>query len=810
MEQSWFAMAVGAGLVFGFLIAWISLRADRANIYARGRLESEKDRASMEERVLAKDARIQELQQGLREYRELLANMREENANLRAVHNEYEARVADIREQAEERLALVNESQQRLVETLRETLNEKIQEQESKVWAAEAEVERARQANDELRASISAQPADPEASALLNERELQLASVHAEALQMRKKIEVLEAERATKPQADTGVAGGAELLAERERQLGAVLSEAFALRARVESLESQQAQWEQAAANAGRPELLAEREAKLAAALAEAQSSRERIVELEQAAANAGRPELLAEREAQLAAVLAEAIASRIRIAELQEAAGNAASAELLAEREAQLGVVATQTQALKERIAELEHAVANAMRPELLAEREAPLADALVSVHASREQITVLEQAAAAAVRPELLADREALLSASLEQVQALRERIEALETEKSDTGAASAAGRVAMELLADRDAQLKVAQVEAQADRERIETLEAERVALEVRLEAAVPRETLAEREALLAAAAGQIEFSRQRVATLEAEKQALIAAAIAPEILAEAHANVERLNAELEVSRDCVDQARLEAEAVRDQARTALEAAAQNRYRRAPFSPVRVRRVVEMSGLAIHTEFSDAEGDSFADKASIQLPGSKRIVIHSLPDAGHYRAAVNAPTLEESAALMVELAAAVRTHLASLSAVGKELPVAFLPGDVLLGAALEQDPDLLEFAAQRGVIVATPNSLVGLLGTAAASWRKHKILEELAEARGHNQKLIDQMTSLSGTLDGLRGTLGSAMSSLSRTTSLPEAEFAQARSNGRVEEHAGEEHGLIVSGSDSQSST
>ena len=55
MEQSWFAMAVGAGLVFGFLIAWISLRSDRANIYSRGRLDAEKDRASLEERVLAKD-----------------------------------------------------------------------------------------------------------------------------------------------------------------------------------------------------------------------------------------------------------------------------------------------------------------------------------------------------------------------------------------------------------------------------------------------------------------------------------------------------------------------------------------------------------------------------------------------------------------------------------------------------------------------------------------------------------------------------------------------------------------------------------
>ena len=119
MEQSWFAMAVGAGLVFGFLIAWVSMRADRANIYARGRIDADKDKASLEERIIAKDARLQELQQGAQGDRELLEQLRDENANLRAIHQEYESRVSDIRQQADEKLALVNESQQRLVETLR-------------------------------------------------------------------------------------------------------------------------------------------------------------------------------------------------------------------------------------------------------------------------------------------------------------------------------------------------------------------------------------------------------------------------------------------------------------------------------------------------------------------------------------------------------------------------------------------------------------------------------------------------------------------------------------------------------------------
>jgi DNA recombination protein RmuC len=183
--------------------------------------------------------------------------------------------------------------------------------------------------------------------------------------------------------------------------------------------------------------------------------------------------------------------------------------------------------------------------------------------------------------------------------------------------------------------------------------------------------------------------------------------------------------------------------------------------------------------MSGLAIHSEFSEATDGSFADVVSIQLPGTKRIIIHSLPDIQPYRDAIDAATEAECTAKLAELAAGVRAHLGSVESGGKELAVAFLPGDVLLGVALEQDPDLLEFAAQRGVVVATPNSLVGLLGTAAASWRQHRLSAELTGVRAQNQGLFAQMAQLAGSVDTLRSSLGAAMSTFER----PEEETAPA---------------------------
>jgi DNA recombination protein RmuC len=667
-------MAVGAGLIFGFLIAWISLRSDRANIYARGKSDAEKEKTSLEERILAKDNRIQELQQILQKDRDTVEGLRDENANLRATHAEYDSRVTEIRQQAEEKIALVNESQHRLVETLRGTLNEKSEELEARVRAIQTELEQVRQENESLRAVIAATPPPAPAGQpeLLAEREMQLASVLEEALQMRKQIDTLEAERAA-----LASTPAAELLAARERQLTQVLGEALHLRERVDALEAEKA-------HAIAPELLGEREGQLTVALAERDAARERVQTLEAQSAMAAAPELLAERETQLAAALAEA------------------------------GIV-------RERLQSLE-----AEKAELAAAREA-----------AQQRVEALEAEKAGAIAPELLAEREMQLAAALAEAGVVRERLQSLETEKAELAAAR------------------------EAAQHQVEALEAEKASRQPTITDRIAMELLADREI-------QLKEARQRLDEAQAYNQSL---------QAEGRAHAERLEQQLVQVNEQVNKERLEAEALRAEnanleaakleAEAALTALQQRRVRRAPFSPVRARSVVEMAGLAIHSEFHDAEGNSFADTVTVRLPGTKRIQIHSLPDVVAYREALAATDEAEYAARTAELAAAIRSHLNSLASKGKELAVAYLPGDVLLGAALEQDPDLLECAAQRGVIVATPNSLVGLLSTASSSWRQHKISGELEEARAKNQDLFEELAALANSVDGLRSSLGNALS-------------------------------------------
>src|SRR5207247_4052339 len=66
-----------------------------------------------------------------------------------------------------------------------------------------------------------------------------------------------------------------------------------------------------------------------------------------------------------------------------------------------------------------------------------------------------------------------------------------------------------------------------------------------------------------------------------------------------------------------------------------------------------------------------------------------------------------------------------------------------VLFVPAESVLSAALEGDRDLIIYAAEQGILLATPSSLLALLYAVAMSWTQqaqtenvHKISEEAKE--------------------------------------------------------------------------
>ena len=61
-----------------------------------------------------------------------------------------------------------------------------------------------------------------------------------------------------------------------------------------------------------------------------------------------------------------------------------------------------------------------------------------------------------------------------------------------------------------------------------------------------------------------------------------------------------------------------------------------------------------------------------------------------------------------------------------------------VLFLAGDHFLSAALERDPELVERAMSRKVLIATPVTLISVLKGISYGWRQEKLAQNAVELR------------------------------------------------------------------------
>ncbi len=147
--------------------------------------------------------------------------------------------------------------------------------------------------------------------------------------------------------------------------------------------------------------------------------------------------------------------------------------------------------------------------------------------------------------------------------------------------------------------------------------------------------------------------------------------------------------------------------------------------------------LRRVVESANMSAHVDFDVqvSEGDSRPDMI-VKLPEDRMIIIDAkVPDLDFIEAmeSVDAETREQS----------MRTHAQKLKQTIRDLAarnypqkfpnsldyvVLFLPAESLFSAALEGDQNLLDWAAQQRIMIATPASLIALLRSVSMSWQQY----------------------------------------------------------------------------------
>lgn len=233
-----------------------------------------------------------------------------------------------------------------------------------------------------------------------------------------------------------------------------------------------------------------------------------------------------------------------------------------------------------------------------------------------------------------------------------------------------------------------------------------------------------------------------------------------------------------------RQQVDDVRQSTESLRRETLT-LSTALRKPQVRGRWGELHLRRAVEIAGLVAHCDFAEqssmrGEDGLLRPDLVVHLAGGKHVVVDAKVPLDAFLGATGSDDDEERAAHLSRHARQMRNHVDALAskAYWRSLPttpefvVLFVPAESFLSAALEAEPGLLEYAASRQVILATPTTVIALLRTVAYAWTQQTLADKAKEIHQLGRDLHDRLGTMGGHLDKLGRALTAAVSSYNRT--------------------------------------
>jgi DNA recombination protein RmuC len=214
------------------------------------------------------------------------------------------------------------------------------------------------------------------------------------------------------------------------------------------------------------------------------------------------------------------------------------------------------------------------------------------------------------------------------------------------------------------------------------------------------------------------------------------------------------------------------------------------------RGQWGELTLKRVAELAGMVDHCDFAEqpsVTGDEGRHRPDmiVQLPGGRQIIVDAKTVLSAYLEAHEAQNESQQAEALRRHAAQVKCRMDELSLKAywtqfdraPEFVVLFLPGEQFLGAALDQNPRLIEEGFANGIVLASPATLIALLRAVAYGWRQERMTAHAEEAGRLGKELYERMAILAEHMNDVGQALGKSVSAYNRAVGSLETRILPA---------------------------
>lgn len=188
------------------------------------------------------------------------------------------------------------------------------------------------------------------------------------------------------------------------------------------------------------------------------------------------------------------------------------------------------------------------------------------------------------------------------------------------------------------------------------------------------------------------------------------------------------------------------------------SALKDALKKPHVRGRWGEVQLRNCIELAGMSefadvsFQSVLSEEDGTRHIPDMVVRMPGGRQVVVDAKTPIDAFLNSLEAATEDQRKAEMVRHGRHVKDHVKKLSSRSyneafkdsADFTVMFLPNESFLYAALEMEPDLVEYALQRKVLITTPPTLIGLLKVVRFGWSEEKLAENAQRISEIGQEL------------------------------------------------------------------